>query len=325
MSILYDGSQYADQIETDLYNNILGCINFDGNRFYYENRTCTSYAFQRSEWFGTACCPPNFTRTILQVGGYIYNTSNTDIYVNQYISNKANFEVGDNKVEVDMTSGFPYDSTGSITIKPTTAGTFDVQLRKPAWTDGYTIKVGGQTYIPQEKDGYLVIKENWPTAGTTIEFNFNMPLKYERADERVVDDIGYVALRHGPILYCAEGIDNDANFNYYQSKVNIGGNYNFELVNSLDGKKDDYGVRKGYVLNHEGTETIGSQSTDIMWRLIPYYSRTNRDGAGSMHVFIHDGSQAVKTHQKAVPSASFTCKYDDYRCLNDGVNEDAAR
>lgn len=44
-----------------------------------------------------------------------------------------------------------------------------------------------------------------------------------------------------------------------------------------------------------------------------------------MHVFIHDGTQTFKTHQKATPSASFTCVYDDYRCLNDGVNEDAAR
>lgn len=49
MSTIYNGSQYADQIETDLYNNILGCVNFDGNAFYYENRLATVDAFQRKE------------------------------------------------------------------------------------------------------------------------------------------------------------------------------------------------------------------------------------------------------------------------------------
>lgn len=263
MSLLYDGSQFADQIETDLYNNILGCVNFDGNRFYYENRLCTSYAFQRSEWFGTACCPPNFTRTILQVGGYIYNASDTNIYVNQYISNKANFEVGTNKVAIDMQSELPYGSTGSITIKPTTDASFNVKLRKPAWSDGYTITVDGQAYTPQEKDGYLIINKTWPTTGTEIKFDFSMPLKYEKADQHVEADIGYTALRHGPILYCAEGIDNDANFNYYQSQVDVGGSYNFEHVDSLDGKSATNKVREGYVLNHEGTEIVGSQSKDI--------------------------------------------------------------
>ena len=47
MSTLYDGSQYADQIETDLYNNVLGCINFDGNKFYYQNRINTLGAYDR--------------------------------------------------------------------------------------------------------------------------------------------------------------------------------------------------------------------------------------------------------------------------------------
>ena len=90
-----------------------------------------------------------------------------------------------------------------------------------------------------------------------------MPLKYEKADEHVQADIGYTALRHGPVLYCAEGLDNDANFNYYQSQVDVGGSFNFEHVDSLDGKTDTYGVREGYVLNHEGTEKIGSQENDI--------------------------------------------------------------
>ena len=160
MSTIYDGSQYADQIETDLYNNILGCVNFDGNAFYYENRLATVDAFQRKEWYGTACCPPNFMRTILQVGGYIYNTTSSDVFINQYISNTGNFEIGSNKVNINMKSNFPYQGNGTIVVKPAETATFGVQLRKPSWTDNYTIKVNGAAASTTEKDGYIVINQN---------------------------------------------------------------------------------------------------------------------------------------------------------------------
>lgn len=159
MSTIYDGSQYADQIETDLYNNILGCVNFDGNAFYYENRLATVDAFQRKQWFGTACCPPNFMRTILQVGDYIYNTTNDNVFINQYISNTANFEFGDNKLNVNIKSNFPYKGNGTITFVPEKAGTFGVELRKPAWSDTYTIKVNGTVANTTEKDGYIIINQ----------------------------------------------------------------------------------------------------------------------------------------------------------------------
>lgn len=133
MSILYDGAQYADQIETDLYNNILGGVNFNGDKFYYENRICTTKAFDRKEWYGTACCPPNLTRTILQVGGYIYNTSSNAIYVNQYITNDATFSFGDHAdTNVKISSNLPYGHNGEITVTPKATGTFDVYLRMPS-------------------------------------------------------------------------------------------------------------------------------------------------------------------------------------------------
>lgn len=325
MSTLYDGAKYADQIETDLYNNVLGHINFDGNKFYYQNRMATTNAYDRSQWYGTACCPPNFTRTILQLGGYIYNTTSNDIFINQYISNKANFLVGDNYANINMNSGFPYDSKGQITVKPQTAGTFNVHLRKPSWSDNYSIKINGVSYVPQEKDGYLVISgQTWVKDGTTIEFDFDMPLKYVRADERVEADKGQVSLRRGPIFYCAEGCDNDAKFDFNKAYVVPGGDYNFEYVKSLDGKDNPFGVRSVYVLNHAGKELNGFKTKDITWRFIPYYARCNRDLSG-MRVFVHDYSQPIKTHQMAVPSASFTSKYDTISGINDGVQEPDVR
>jgi hypothetical protein len=36
-----------------------------------------------------------------------------------------------------------------------------------------------------------------------------MPVRRVLADDRVTDDVGKVALERGPLVYCAEGADND--------------------------------------------------------------------------------------------------------------------
>ncbi|MDO5328947.1 MAG: glycoside hydrolase family 127 protein [Coriobacteriia bacterium] len=318
MSTLYDGSKYADQIETDLYNNVLGCVNFEGNKFYYQNHICDKDAFDRSSWFGTACCPPNFTRTILQVGGYIYNTSDDEIFVNQYISNNAKFDVGGNKVNINMKSTFPYKSNGEITITPEKSGKFNVNLRKPSWADSYNIKVNGSKVDPQEKDGYLIINHDFGVNGTKIEFEFDMPLKYVNTDSNIETNEGLVALRHGPLLYCSEGCDNDPNFDYNKAIIDRGTNYNFEPVTPLDGMPDPYGVCSVSVLKHGGKLINGSGTSDITWKLIPYYARCNRQ-LGSMRVFMHDSNYPIKTHRRATASTSYTWPADTVQALNDGI------
>lgn len=323
MSTLYDGAKYADQIETDLYNNVLGCINFEGHKFYYENRLCTSGAFDRNDWYGTACCPPNFTRTILQLGGYIYNTTSNDVYINQFISNTANFAVGDNNLNIKMKSGFPYDTTGYINIAPEKEGTFNVHLRKPSWTNNYTIKINGTVVQPAQIDDYLVISgQTWSVAGTNIEFSFDMPLIYEKSDDRVETNQGLCALRHGPLIYCAEACDNEANFDFHKALLDRDGNYSFGPVEPLDGMPDPYGVCSVSVLNHDGKLINGDGTSPINWRFIPYYARCNRI-LGAMHTYVHDGLTPIKTHQRATASASFTNPgaNDFVGGLNDATND----
>lgn len=325
MSTLYDGSKYADQIETDLYNNVLGCVNFDGNKFYYQNKINSLNGFDRSDWFGTACCPPNFTRTVLQAGGYVYNTTSNDVYVNQYITNKGKFNLNSSKTAcLVMKSDFPYSSTGIITVTPESKGTFNIHLRKPSWSNGYSIKVDGKSITPQEKDGYLVIDSSeFSTNNSQIEFNFDMQLQYIKTDQHIEANQGLLALRHGPIIYCAEACDNEANLNIAKSSVDPNGQYNFEQVELSDGKDNHYGVRSVYVLNHTGKYAAPDGIKDVTWRFIPYYARCNRS-VGPMQVYVFDGSNPLKTHLRANAAASFSADRGP-SALNDGINDEYLR
>ena len=61
-----------------------------------------------------------------------------------------------------------------------------------------------------------------------------------------------MALRKGPLFYCAEGIDNDANFAYDKAYIVEGGTNQFTYVDNLDGDNNKYHVRSVYVLDHAG-------------------------------------------------------------------------
>ena len=58
-------SEYADVMETCLYNGFSGAVNTEGDAFYYQNvlRTVSGQPKKRSKWFGVACCPPNVAET----------------------------------------------------------------------------------------------------------------------------------------------------------------------------------------------------------------------------------------------------------------------
>ena len=91
--------------ERVLYNNILAGESKDGKGFFYVNplefhedicdynNSLRTKLFcplpERVEVFECSCCPPNFTRLIESIGGYIFGEGDGVAYVNQYISAQA--------------------------------------------------------------------------------------------------------------------------------------------------------------------------------------------------------------------------------------------
>lgn len=72
MNMLYGDKKYIDVMETTLYNAVISGVNFDGNKFFYQNPISSDGSVERSAWFGCACCPPNLMRLINSLGGYLY-------------------------------------------------------------------------------------------------------------------------------------------------------------------------------------------------------------------------------------------------------------
>lgn len=313
MSKIYTSSSYADMVETDLYNAVLGCVNLDGDRFYYVNALRSYGGELRNEWYGTACCPPNLTRTILSLGGYIYNKTADSIYINQYITNTASINVGGKDVHIQMNSAMPWDGNVSIKLSTSEDSEVNLYLRMPYWSDSAKVKIDGEEVsVKADANGYILISGK---DGDQIDVAFSMPILLEETDEKVKENVGYVSLRRGPIVYCAEAADNSFNVNF--ARIDQDSETKLVWTDSLDGKADPYALRSMYLIKLNGYTDGISEAKPVEWTFIPFFARLNRE-KGAMTVYVSTEHIDRPLAQYAIPSASYTYGGDSPNNLNDG-------
>lgn len=207
MALLYGDAKYMEAVEKALYNGVLSGVSLDGRAFYYVNPLASMGNHARTPWFQCACCPPNVLRTIASIGGYAYATSADSLYINLFVGGSLNTKVGGQTVEIDCATDFPWSDSVAYDFK--TAGRYDVRLRNPAWSMGTAIMVNGVKQQARVEKGYFVLSRNW-AKGDRLEVDFEMPVMQMEAHPSVQDDRGLAVLQRGPLVYCAEQIDNTA-------------------------------------------------------------------------------------------------------------------
>ncbi len=262
----------------------------NGDTFFYENSlhvsgdsTFNDGATTRQPWFTCACCPTNLTRFIPQIPGLIYAVKDNRIYVNLYISNNAQFEAGHSEINLKMVSGFPWKGNNRITVSPVNDTKLTFALRIPSWNEGsvingdlyafadrhkvpFEIKINDEKVDYKMKKGYLLISRTWHK-GDKIDLNFTLEPRLMTANANVASDSGKVALQFGPLLYCAEGVDNK-DF----TKICIDGDSRFS-------NKTDLGLGIPYL----EITAINPDRSEV--NLIPYSFWSNR-GQTAMSVWV---------------------------------------
>jgi uncharacterized protein len=207
MTLLTGEAKYADVLERALYNGVLSGISADGTRYFYGNPLASDGSVERSEWFGCACCPPNLARLLASLEHYIYATDPTGLTVNLYIAGSARLEHGGQTVRLAQATDYPWDGRVRLTLEADHDTDLTLKLRLPEWSEGATLAIDGTEVDTTTEDGYLHLAHIW-APGTVIDLDLGMAPKRVRANQKVAAVLGKVALQNGPIVYCAEGIDN---------------------------------------------------------------------------------------------------------------------
>lgn len=296
--------EYADVLEKELFNGSIAGISLDGKQYYYVNALETTpdgldnpdrhhVLSHRVDWFGCACCPANIARLIASVDRYIYTERDggKTVLSHQFIANKADFASG---LTVEQRSDFPWDSHVEYTVSlPASAADSSVRfgLRIPGWSLGsYTLTVNGKPAVGSLEDGFVYLVVN---AGDTLEIalELDMSVKFVRANSRVRSDAGQVAVMRGPLVYCAEQVDNPGDLWNYRLADGVTGAdaavaFQADLLGGVD-TVDLPAVREhadedDAPLYVDADEPRAGEPATL--RLVPYYSWANRE-IGEMRVF----------------------------------------
>jgi uncharacterized protein len=288
MFLLTGDAKYMDVLERVIYNSLLSGISLSGDKFFYSNPLASLGNHERSSWFSCACCPPNIARTIPLIPGYVYATCNKGIYINLYVQDSAKIDYKGQQIQIKQFTDYPWDGNISLDINPEKPFEMTFLLRIPGWAmekpvpgDLYHYKqksslqvklfVNGIAIKIELQNGYAVIRRTWKS-GDKISLELPMPVRVIEANDSVKADLNKVALEHGPIVFCSEGIDNPNS-----KTLNILIDKDSKLMTKfnphlLNGVQTIEGIVKG-------TKKVSQNKIEAFqqkFRAIPYYVWANR-------------------------------------------------
>jgi len=219
---------YADIMEQALYNGALSGLAVDGARFFYDNPLESAGGHHRWKWHRCPCCPPNIGRTVAAIGSYMYAVSADEVAIHMYGESTARLKVGSTPVTIGQRTDYPYDGRIAISVGLDEPASFRIALRIPGWCRAAKLSIDGEIVdvAAIEDRGYLRIDRLWQ-GGETIQLDLSMDVRALHANPAVKADLGRVALARGPLIYCAEEVDNQAGLN---SLVLHGGPGNARIV-----------------------------------------------------------------------------------------------
>ena len=293
--LLHGDAKYFDVLERTLYNGLISGVSLDGGSFFYPNPLASDGGYSRKPWFGCACCPSNISRFIPSLPGYVYAVKDRQVYVNLFLSNRAELKVNDKKVVLEQETSYPWK--GDIRLKVLQGNQpFGMNVRIPGWVRGsvlpsdlyayadhqqpaYRVMVNGQEVEGELHNGYLTIDRKWKK-NDVVEIHFDMLPRLVKANEKVAADRGRVAVERGPVVYCAEWPDND--FNVHTLPMNRRPELRVverpELLYGLNQIVTD-----AQALSYDKAGKLAVK--DVKLTLIPYYAWAHR-GEGDMEVWL---------------------------------------
>ncbi|NOR75929.1 MAG: glycoside hydrolase family 127 protein [Draconibacterium sp.] len=290
MFLMKGESKYIDVLERTLYNGMLSGISFEGNTFFYPNvlefdgeDKFNRGATERKPWFNCSCCPSNISRFIPAVPNYIYAQTEKEIYANLFMASKTSFNINKKEIKIVQETKYPWEGDIKFKISAKTPVDFTFKIRIPGWAQNQPVPSNLYFYLNEQEtpvrlfinnkpisfvteNGYISIQKKW-NDGDVVELVLPMSVRKVIPNDNVKEIAGEIAIERGPIVYCAEQVDNS------DGVLNLAISTDTKFIPEYDSK-----LLEG-VVTLESNEGI---------KMVPYYSWSHR-GLGEMAVwFAHE-------------------------------------
>lgn len=285
MFLLHGDAKYMDVLERSLYNGLISGLSLDGTLFFYPNTLQHDGLTEfnqgvngRSPWFSCSCCPSNLSRFIPSVAGYAYAFRGDNVYVNLYMNSDVSVQSNQGILEISQRSNYPWEGNIRFEFNQEEAIEATLRMRIPGWalnkpvpSDLFTftdspaakpvVQVNGEPWALVIEQGYLLIRRVW-NKGDVVRLTLPMEDRILQANKLVEAKAGLRAVQYGPLVYCAEEIDNRG-----------------DVLNAVVNKHSEFEVHfKPELLG--GVNTLESEALI----LIPYFAWANRE-VGKMNTW----------------------------------------
>jgi DUF1680 family protein len=207
------------------------------------------------------------------------------------MSNNAHVSINETGIDISQETSYPWNGQVNIEVNPAKESSFTIKLRIPGWarnevTPGnlysftnedsakVVLKINGKVESYAINKGYIDITKAW-NKGDKVELQILVSARRVIANENVKDDRDKVSFEYGPIVFCAEEIDN-----------------NEQLLEIALPEKINLKIEKQIILSNQvnviKVSRIANKNKDRKdeneLSLVPYYLWSNR-GVGKMRVW----------------------------------------
>lgn len=173
---------------------------------------------------------------------------------------------------------------GDADIQINASKPFELALRIPGYAADFLITVNDKVACGHEENGYFILTVN---PDDHVHVSFTMKAEFYCANPRVTEDCSKVCIVRGPLVYCAEEVDNGQLLQDFR--------LNPALSASVEPSELFGGIR---TIRIQGTRSTLDENaplymplnqdkrTSAELTLIPYYLWNNR-GEGEMTVWLN--------------------------------------
>jgi len=186
-------------------------------------------------------------------------------------------------------TNYPWDGKIQLNIETEESVEFTIAVRIPGWCKNATLRINGEEVDLQSciRKGYAYLSRKWHH--DLIELNLEMKVERMRANPHVRENIGKVALQHGPVIYCLEEVDNGADLQQIilPRKSGFTVEYHDDLLHGVNViTVKGYKIKQG-TWNNSLYASKEYEIAETTIKAVPYYAWCNRT-PGEMMVWIHE-------------------------------------
>lgn len=306
MFLVEPKAEYIDVLERSLLNAALAAVSLDGKKFFYENMLRRAkkldyeliWPLTRTEYILSYCCPPNLARLIMESPEYAYAVSGDAVYTGLYGQNRTHFRLsGGADFVLEEITDYPYDGEIRFRVSEVTNDApVTLMLRVPGWAEDAEITCCGKTAVCGRKAAgtYQPVRLASLVHGEIV-LKLPMKARCTMANPMVEEDTSQIAIERGPLVYCMEQPDADADT---LDDIWLDPEATFELrFTEMEGRRIGTLETTAYRRTlwketpdgdhvQELYRTLPQTAWDpVKARLIPYFAWDNR-GEGEMRIWM---------------------------------------